>query len=215
MTPVEVETAARNAYNAVGSRFWSEAEIFILIYMAQLELCKKALILERTYTTQTIIGTQEYNFPTYAYAIKKASWYGVPLRKIDLREDDMITANNTASLTQGDPRYYTIYGRNVGLRNTPSSVQPLKIWTYDLPQPVSTLLPLDVPDLYHPDLVYYVLSVMFLKDEKYETAAEYRKLWVDTVKSARGDVQRFKRADTLGYVKDEEQLLDATVFGVY
>jgi len=185
MTPTQIETAARRAYNASSSDFWSSSEIYDLIYFAQMDLCRRALVLERNYSTSTVASTQEYAFPDYAHSIKKISCGGFPLTLIDLKEDDQLTNFNTATTQTGTPRYYTVWNRTISLRPIPSSVQTLKIWTYDNAAPlVDSNSTLDVADKYHPDIVEYVIGNMVVKDENYELANWYLGRWENSIKKA-------------------------------
>lgn len=213
MTPSDIETAARRQYNAVGSTFWSQAEIFDLIYFAMMDLADRAHVIEQTYSTTTVASTQDYAFPTNAIGVKRITWYGVPLKKIDFKEDDIVTANNAETTSSGDPRYYFIWNRTISLRPIPSSAQTLKIWVYNQPATLTAISNLDVPLRYHPNIVDYVVGKMVVKDEKYDLSKWYLDRWEMAVKKAMIAIQREKRNDAFAYVKDENSLLDTTVIG--
>jgi hypothetical protein len=204
MTPSEIETAARRQYNAVGSNFWSQAEIFDLIYFAQMDLARRAHVLQQTYETPTVISTADYSYPTNALGIKRITWYGRPLKNNEFKEDDMVTGYDASTVSTGDPRYYLTWNRTISLRPIPSSVQTLKIWTYDQPSVPTAISTLDVPLKYHPDIVDYCLGKMVVKDEKYDLSQYYLDRWEMHIKNAMRDVQKEKRNDSFAYVKDED-----------
>lgn len=214
MTPTQIEDAARRAYNAVGSSFWSQSEILDLIYFAEMELCRKAHILRRTYTATTVASTQDYSFPTYVIGIKKITWDGVPLKRVDLREDDILTGNDADTTSTGSPRYYFDWGRTVSLRPIPSSAATLKLWTYDEPSTLSSTSTLDVATKYHPDIILYLLGHMVAKDENFRLSENYLLLWEKKVQEAIKEIAKTKRMDSFAYVKDEEALMDTTTIGV-
>lgn len=206
MTPTEIITLARQLYNAVGSDFYSDLELLSLIYLAESDLARRALLINNVYSTTTVASTRDYAYPTNAIAIKKITWYGKPLIKIDLMEDDAITGNDEATLSEGDPQYYAIWENSIVLRPIPSSAQALKIWTYDLPSIPSIGSTLDVPIQYHPDIVFYLLAHMVAKDEKYDLYDRYNQKWENSILRAIKDVSKQRRGDKMAHVKDEETL---------
>ena len=54
MTPGEIETAAREQYNAVNDTFWSSAEIMNLIFQATSEMANKTWCIKSTETQSSV-----------------------------------------------------------------------------------------------------------------------------------------------------------------
>lgn len=212
MTPQEIETAARRAYNAVGDSFWASAEIMDLIYFACMELVDAGLIIERTYTTSTVADQREYDYPSQAIAIKRLEYKGAKLAPIDFREDDAITLDNASTTDTGTPLYYSIWNEVIFLRPIPSEAQTLKIYAYVEPQTVSLTSTLEVPTKWHPDIVNYVIKEMVLKDGNTQVYGAYDIRWQKALERVRKWQARKKRTDGNAVVKNED-VLSVTLLG--
>lgn len=207
MTPTEIETAARNKYNAVGDSFWSQLEIMDLIYAACNEMAQRARVIERAYTTPTVAATQEYAQPTYAFEIKRITYDGTKLIPINMREDDWLTGNNADTTQQGTPQYYYLWDQTIVLRPIPDSVGTLKIYTYNVPQTVTNTSTLEVPIQYHHNIVDYVLREMFAKEREFsDMYTLYDKRWEAHIKNAIRDFHKRKRGDQFAVVQDEGEV---------
>ena len=206
MTPTEIETAARNQYNAIGDSFWSQAEILNLIWQACIELADLTKNIERTYTTSTVASQQEYSYPTSTVAIKRITYGGKKLQPITMREDDAITGLNQSTTDEGTPQYYFIWNDTIYLRPIPSAVGTLKIFSINKPQQVTTTSTIEVPDQFHMALVDYILSRMASKDRQLDVAKYYLDLWKETKIEAIKWHKRNKRGDSFASVQDEEQM---------
>src|SRR4051812_19245005 len=138
MTPAQVETFARQKYNAVSDTFFSQSEIMNMIYDACLEFAAETKCIERVYQASTVAGQQEYSYPTNTIAIKRVTCNGIKLEPIDFRDDDTLTLNNDASVTTGAPQYYAIWNNTLYLRAIPDDVYTLKIFSINEPQAVTS-----------------------------------------------------------------------------
>lgn len=74
MTPSEIETAARQLYNATQDTFFTQAEILNRIYAAELTLCREAISIQAYTTSTSTSGTGTYNFPTNFIAVKRLTY---------------------------------------------------------------------------------------------------------------------------------------------
>src|SRR3990167_9776787 len=122
MTPAQIELSARRRYNAVNDTMWSESEMWDMIYGACLEVSDEGYVIERTYTVSTVASTQDYDFPTNTIAVKRATWDGRKLTRIDMIEDDALTGLNQTTTDTGNPEFYWIWNDTISLRPVPSSV---------------------------------------------------------------------------------------------
>ena len=206
MTPTEIETAARNQYNAIGDNFWSQTEILNLIWQACIELAGLTKCIERVYTTSTVASQQEYSYPTSAVSIKRITYEGKKLQAITMREDDAITGLNQATTDEGTPQDYAIWNETIYLRPSPSAVGTLKIFSINKPQQVTITSTIEVPDQFHMGLVDYILERMAAKDRQIDLAKYYHDLWEKTKVEAMKWHKRNKRGDSFASVQDEEQL---------
>ena len=212
MTPLQINTFARQKYNAVGDDFWSDDEIYNLIYQGCLELTNEGMFIERTFTTSTVASQQEYDYPTNAIAIKRMTWNGRKLMPFTFREDDAITLLNQATTSTGVPEYYAIWNNVIYLRPIPSTVQTLKIWAYVEPQAITSSSTLEVPTEFHMSLVNLILSEMNAKNKNYQGAQYYRALWEKDIARAKRLGLKKRRGDAFNVVKNVD-ILPQTVMG--
>lgn len=214
MTPTQIETTARQMYNAVGSSFFAPDEILTYIYMAEMDLARRALVIQNVLSTTTVALTRDYALSPNTMMVKKVTWKGTKLTKIDFSEDDLVTGFVEDTTSSGDPRYYSIWEKTLILRPIPASAETLKIWTYDIPSIPAITSTLDVDTRYHPDIIFYVLAQMVTKDEKYNLADRYMQQWETCIARAIKDAAKERRADSFAHVKDEENLANFTFRGV-
>jgi hypothetical protein len=206
MTSVEVETAARQQYNAVGDTNWSQSEIMSLIYAACLDMARKSFIIEDVFSSSTVASQQEYSYPTNVISIKRVTYAGAKLEKISFKEDDYLTGQNQATTATGTPTHYAEFNNTIYLRPTPSAVGTLKVFAFVEPQAVTTTSTLEIPTLFHMDLVDFVLSRMYAKDKDFNSAQYFQGLWADHIMEAKKYVKRRYKGDAFAAVQDEEQL---------
>lgn len=205
MTPQQIETAARNQYNAVGDSNWSSSEIFTLIYAACLELTRDCgFVIEREYSTTTVSGTQEYEFPTNALSIKRVTYNGKKLAPITFRDDDTVTMQNQLTTDTGEPQYYTQWDSSIALRPIPDSAATLRIYTINEPQEITLTSTIEVPTFTHMSIVNYVVSQMAAKDMNFQTAQYYRQIWADDKEMIKRKLKLMKRGDAFAVVQAEE-----------
>ena len=212
MTPSEVELTARRTYNAVNDTFWSQQEIFDYIYAACLEISEEGYVIERRYSSTTVSGTQEYDFPTNAIAIKRITWSGRKLTKIDMIEDDALTGLNQATTDTGNPEYYWIWDRTISLRPIPGSAATLRLWTYNVQGSItSASTTLEIPTQHHMRLVNYVLHRMAAKDSNYKASDYYLNIWREDKLQIKRSMRKLQRADKFTTVKDENLTVETFI----
>lgn len=213
MTPAQIEEHARQRFNAVGDTFFSSAEIMNLIYAACLRLAQETQCIERVYTTSTVADQQEYAYPSSTISIKRVTYEGNKLEPVSFREDDALTLNNSTTTATGDPQYYSVWNDTLYLRPVPAGVGTLEIFAYNEPQAVTSTSSVEVPSLFHMDLVNFILMEMFAKDQNLQMSSYYEKKWEKAVADAKRWMKRRLRGDSFSAVKDEESL-PITILGV-
>lgn len=211
MTPLQINTAARQRYNAVSDDFWPDQEIYDLIYAASLELVNEGMVIERTFTSTSVVGQQEYDWPTNAVAIKRITYDGKKLHPIDFREDDTLTVVNQNTTASGTPQFYAMWNNVFYLRPIPDSVLTLKVWAYVEPQPVLVTSTLEIPVQYHLMIVNYILSEMSAKNKNYTGSAYYRKLWDTDIIRAKRLQHKKTIADGFNFVKNVDILPNSII----
>lgn len=205
MTPAQIEEAARNKYNATGDTFYTTDEIVDYIYQAQLELAQVCPIIEATYTTTSVASQQEYSFPSYTSEIKRITYDGRKLQPITFRDDDTLTALGQSTTTTGTPECYAVWNRTLYLRPLPSEAKTIKIFSVNEPQPMTSASSLEIPSLFHMDVVDFVLMQMALKDENARASMIYEKRWEAAKRRAIAWCKKKKRGDGFAAVQSEEQ----------
>lgn len=203
MTPAQIETQARQAYNAVGETFWSQAEFLATIWRACLEISTESKCIENAYTTTTVASTQEYAYPTNTISIKRVTYAGVKLEPIDFRRADGLSlASSTAT---GTPMYYAEWDGVLILYPMPDAAGTLKIYSFSEPAEIQTSSQtLEVPSAFHGRIVNFVLSEMYAKDKDFNSAQYYRNLWEGDKKEIKRWVAKRRRGDTFQTVVNEE-----------
>jgi hypothetical protein len=209
VTPDELNTYARQQYNAANDSFFADSELYKHQWFAQQVLAKEAKLIESTYTTPTVASQQEYTWPDAVIAIKRITWNGKALDRITFREDDILTGRNASTSATGEPRGYALFDRVIYLRPVPASVYTLKLFTFDQPQEVSSTSVIDVPEEFHLDLVNYLLWQMAAKDQNFEAARYYREQWTAAVERAKRWSRKRLTADGFNVVRDDEAFYSA------
>ena len=213
MTPSEINTAARDLYNASGDSFFTDSQVYNWIWQGCHELAKKAWLIERVYTTTTTASTQAYSYPSNTIAIKRITVNGKKIKRITMREDDAITLSNQTAATEGWPIYYTDFNYTIYLRPIPdASTYTIAIYSYNDAQQITATSALEIPTLFHFDLVDYVLMRMFMKDKNADFVALHGAEWAQHVKDAIAYKNRLKRTDGFATVQSEDNL-PVTILG--
>lgn len=202
----DIEEAARQQYNGIGDDFFNSIDFTRSIYQACLVLAREALCIEATYSTTTVDGTQEYSLPSNTISIKRVTYDGKKLQRVNMREDDSLTLMNSGTTTEGTPTYYYEWDDSIFLRPIPDTAATLKIYSYNEPSEVTTASTLEVPTQFHMDIVEFVLSRMYAKDKDTQMAAYHRDNWNEAVKAAKKWARLRKRGDSMAAVQDENML---------
>jgi hypothetical protein len=214
MTPTEIETAARNKYNAVGDTFFSRAEILGLMDEACLLLATEADIIEAVdSSTTTVASTQSYDMPTNFIKPKRVLYDGRKLQFITQREDDAITGFQEDTTSEGTPTGWYLWVDKIYLRPIPDDAKTLKIWGFKRQADLAITDTLTVPDLFHRDIVNYCVAEMFAKDQNPSMTQYYNSKWDLGLKKAIAWSKRRRRGDRFAQVQDED-VLGGRIVGV-
>lgn len=213
MTAGEVVAAARDLYNATSDSFFADTQMYNWVWQGCQEFAKKAWTIESTSTQSTVVGTQDYVYPTNCIAVKRVLYNGKKLKRLTHRQDDAATLSNQNSTQSGTPVYYTDFNLTLSLRPIPDAVSTLKVYGYFAPTTITTAAAvLQIPALFHFDLVDYLLSRMYSKDKQWDAVSFYQGEWGRHLKDAVAHKARVKRSDSFATVQDEETL-PVTIFG--
>ena len=205
MTSAQIEAAARNKYNSTGDTFYTALEIVDYIYQAQLELAQVCPIIEAVYTTTSVANQQEYTYPSNTSIVKRVTYDGKKLSPFTFRDDDAVTGLSSATTTAGTPEFYAIWNRTFYLRPLPATAGlTIQIFSINEPQPMTTSSVLEVPTLFHMDIVDFVVSQMADKDENSRAAERFLGRWEKAKLRAISWTKKRKRGDGFASVQSEE-----------
>lgn len=141
---------------------------------AQLELVRKAEVLQGSYATVSLNGTRAYAIPSDVLRIRRVEYNERRISKVSLEELDTVDSYQTSGDASGEPIYYYEWSGNIYFYPTPSENDKV-ISVYYLKRPTELSAVSDVPDIpeqFHPDLVRYCLSRAKEVDEEYDKAQE-------------------------------------------
>lgn len=218
MTATEIETAARRRLNAVSDSFWSEAEIFNYLYMAETELAMETQHIEKTdATTTSTASTAAYAIPTGFLNIERVDYNGTRLQKIDEREADSLTLGAQITPT-GTPSKYTLFNETITLLPVPNtSSLVIKFWGKGMPTEIASGSGSSTPDSnvkYHWALVHGVTFYMVTKEVGHPRVPHFKDLWERAKLLVKKDVRKLRSRDRNPRVKREEDMMIARDFGI-
>lgn len=206
MTPSELTEYARTNYNSVNDDFFGDTELYRHIWAAQAELARKALVIERTYTTTSVASTAEYSYPTNTIAIKRVTYNGIELKPTTLAKYNLLVQNATTVPT-GTPTCYYVWEETLVLYPTPDAAYTVKIWSYNEPQEVSVTSTLEVPSLWHLPIADYLCWRKAMKDKNYAAAQVYKDIWAAAVLDAKAWQRKRLRGNAFATVGDSGDVL--------
>lgn len=209
MTPTEVETYARQRYNAVSdTRFFTSAELQRYMWDAEMQLARETLCIRNTYETLSVVSQQEYSVPTRSIMVKRVSYDDIKIASRSLDEVLELTSSSAAPI--GSPYIYALWNEVLYVAPLPDTAGlTIKIFSIDEPSEVTAASVLDVPTRYHMDLTEYMNWQMAIKDKNYEGASYHKTRWDEIVKGAKVFERKMLRGDAFSFVKDADTELDA------
>jgi hypothetical protein len=200
MTPQQIINAARTRYNSEGDTFFSDAMLLDSIFEAETILVNEFAPIEATFSTVSVSGTRDYEFPTTTISIKRVLYNSKPVEKMELYNDP----KTTTSTPSGEPYGYTVWDNIIVFYPTPSvSGDTITLYTYELPTLLAaTTDPMNVPVKYHPHIIDYVLYHMCLKDNNTGLASVYLASWSRNLDRLKRSHAKEKRTDTFTRVRE-------------
>ena len=203
MTPDDIALAVRNRYNAIGDPFFSDDMIYDAIYQACLIMTNEGMVIERTYSTESVNGTREYAYPNNATSIRRVEYKGVKLFPRSLEDDPKTSVTEP----QGTPSEYAIWNYELILFPTPDEDgHEIKVFTFNNPQRVTASSTLEVPEAYHMDIVDFILSVFYAKDQQNQMATYHRNLWERALNRIKRHNMKRQYGDEYAVVRDEAEV---------
>ena len=196
----DIQTRARERYNAVGDDFYSDQMLRDLIYDGQAILAKEGWVIEKTFTTPSVADTREYAYPTTTLSIKEIRYDNVKIGKTKLKDDPKTDTSDPT----GTPRTYGLWDDTIILFPTPdTSSDTIQIRAYTHPVDItSNTSDIEVPEEYKEDLIAYLLMWMAAKDQNAPLADRYQVQWDAAVFRAKKQRKKRLRGDRNARVTD-------------
>jgi len=209
LTVSNILTRARNRYNATDDNFYSDSELYDLLFDAQSILAKEGWVIEKTYTTPSIVGTRSYLYPVTTLAIKEVRHDWDKLHKVKLQDDPRTDATEPT----GKPTSYALWNNAIYLYPTPDTAGSvddnnieqdyIQIRVYKYPDDITSSDDIiEVPEEYKEDLISYMLMWMALKDQNSTLSDRYKIQWDEAVYRAKKQRKKRLRGDRNTRVSD-------------
>ena len=209
LTVSNIITRSRRRYNAVDDDFFSDEELYDLIFDAQSILAKEGWVIEKTYTTPSIVGTRSYLYPVTTLAIKEVRHDWDKLNKVKLQDDPRTDATQPT----GKPTSYSIWNNSIYVYPTPDTAGStddnnveqnyIQIRVYKYPDDITSSSDIiEVPEEYKEDLISYILMWMALKDQNSTLSDRYKIQWDEAVYRAKKQRKKRLRGDRNTRVSD-------------
>ena len=225
MTPSQIETMARRKLNLISDDFVSSTEIIEdYLYEACLDAANRAHVIQKIYTTNTVVSQKDYPIPTYAVQIKRILYDSRKLAPVNLRERDAVDLAIEEVTSVGRPRLYTRWEDNIELYPTPEAVKELKMYTLNEPAPITAASTLEIPTEFHGYLVDRVcMHIAFKEGFRLDLAEHYRNQWEGPNPTIRlgGHLETMRKLmrkkfflDRFGVVKNEENFENTDIVGI-
>lgn len=213
MTPLQIETAARNKLNASTDQLWSSQELIEeLLYSVLLEFSREIECLENTFSTSAVASQQEYSLPSRYLKIQRVTFNGTKLQPISLREYDALTYA-AQTIPTGTPAYYYYFGETIGLYPIPETTDTIKIWAIQVHDSITSASTIEIPIQFHDMLVDGLVAKMILKEIGDPRQGYYQSIWQNHLQNAKRIWRAHRRRDGFARVQMEE-MLPSTDFGV-
>lgn len=209
MDLVDVLDMARQQYNAVGDTFYADSELLRYAYAGCQELAREALVIENIETISggSVASQQAYNYPTRVISIKRITYDGKPLKPVNFRDDYALSLDNSATVSTGTPQFYYLWDGQINLRPIPdTSALVIKVYAFKEPAELATTAAvLEIPTMFHTNLVDYILSRMYMKDCNPQMGKMFYEVWRSQgVEAAKKWQRKRVRGDQFAAVQDEE-----------
>jgi len=196
----DIQTRARERYNAVDDSFYSDQMLRDLIYDGQCILAKEGWVIEKTFTTPSVVGTREYPYPPTTLAIKEIRYDYLKIDKVKLLDDPKTNVTDPT----GKPARYALWDDTIILYPTPdTAAEVIQIRAYTHPADItSNVSTIEVPEEYKEDLISYILMWMASKDQNLALSDRYALEWTKAVSRAKKQRQKRLRGDKNSIVHD-------------
>jgi len=204
MTPSELDTAARNRYNAVSDPHFTTQEMYDAMYTAEGDMSNEALSVVETIDTSvtSLLNTRSYSLPTDLISVRRMEYDG---RKIKAVSVDADPKNSTTEIS-GRATEYSLWDESFILYPTPD-VPSISITIYGYKRPTkltTSSTELSVRKEYHTYIIDFILATMYAKDQNTKMSTFHRQLWEANLKAVVKAERNRLRGDRFVTVGEEQ-----------
>jgi hypothetical protein len=190
-TVADVMKAVKRSFGDESGVQLEESDIIMWINDAQDEIVKRNRILKATSSTVSVVGQQDYSFPSdNILQIESLHYNGVRLPNMSFAEAEEKVVGLDPSASSGEPILWYEWGGKFSLYPVPQTAQTIVLYYTKSPAKValSTDL-LSVTDKYYQDVVRYVLQQAYEMDEDPNMSQLKQKQFDDSL-NALGEEER-------------------------
>lgn len=208
-----IQTVRYQAYESTAA-FWADDEIRQYLWEGECEMARLLECVEVVTSITTVTSTQESTYTSTVETIKRVTYDGDRLKRIDFRDLDSLDSDGTDSnASTGDPTHYYLWGNNtIGFWPVPTTSAAVKMWGNGVPaQITSSVSQFTIPAQFHTYLPDYALTRMYWKDQDDTRARAHNELWERNKAKAQSEWNRRKNADKLNVVKDQDYYASTTL----
>lgn len=190
-TVADVARAVKRSFGDESGVQLEEADIIMWINDAQDEIVKRNRILKATSSSVSIIGQQDYTFPSEnILQIESLHYNGVRLPNMTFAEAEEKVIGQDPSDSLGEPILWYEWGGKFSFYPVPATAQAIVLYYTETPAKVVNVNDLlSVTDKYYQDVVRYVLQQAYEMDEDANMSQMKQKQFDDSI-SALGEEER-------------------------
>lgn len=200
-----IQTVRYQFYESTAA-FLADDEIRQYLWDGECDLSRQIGGNEVVTSITTVTSTQESTYTSTVEMIKRVTYDGGRLHKMDFRDLDSLDSDGTDSdASTGDPTHYYTYGNNtIGFWPVPTTSATVKIWGIGTPtQITSSVSAFTIPGQFHNYLPDYALYRAYLKDQDDGRSKVHLDLWEKNKSKAQAEWNKRKNGDKINVVKDE------------
>lgn len=190
-TVADVNRAVKRSFGDESGVQLEDDDIIMWINDAQDEIVKRNRILKATSTTTSVIGQQDYTFPSEnILQIESLHYNGVRLPNMSFAEAEEKVIGQDPDDVLDEPVLWYEWGGKFSFYPVPASEQTIVLYYTENPARITSVNDtLSVPDKYYQDVVRYVLQQAYEMDEDANMSQLKQKQFDDSL-SALGEEER-------------------------
>lgn len=205
MTPANVVSRVRDQLAETTAAFWTDAEIYRYLTDAEREVNLTVEYNLVSTAATTVTNTSGYTLPSDCLSLKRITYDGVPLRRVDAykRDIDGLDMPGYGSSGQtGNPTHYYQINNMVYLWPVPQEAKTVQYYCHTDTAEVTAAASFTLPPNYHVCMQDYCLYRCFLKDQDQGKSEWYKREYLQGLADAQRREQSRKWGGGFPTIKD-------------